>query len=45
MLGLERRAIEAFKKLGVLMTDTCINYQTIQAPARGETSPSATPAW
>ena len=34
--GLERRAIEAFKKLGVLMTDTCINYQTIQAPARGE---------
>ena len=36
MLGLERRTIEAFKKLGVLMTDTCINYQTIQSPARGE---------
>jgi predicted aconitase len=36
MLGLERRAIEGFKALGVLMTDTCINYQTIQAPARGE---------
>ena len=34
--GLERRAIEAFRALGVLMTDTCINYQTIQAPARGE---------
>jgi len=36
ILDLERRAIAAFKKLGVLMTDTCINYQTIQAPARGE---------
>jgi predicted aconitase len=36
IVELERRAIEAFKKLGVLMTDTCINYQTIQAPARGE---------
>jgi predicted aconitase len=35
-LGLERRAIEAFRRLGVLLTDTCINYQTIQAPARGE---------
>jgi predicted aconitase len=36
IVDMERRAIEAFKKLGVLMTDTCINYQTIQAPARGE---------
>jgi predicted aconitase len=36
ILDLERRAIEAFKALGILMTDTCINYQTIQAPARGE---------
>jgi hypothetical protein len=36
ILDLERRAIEAFKGLGILMTDTCINYQTIQAPARGE---------
>jgi predicted aconitase len=35
-LELERRAIEAFARLGVLLTDTCINYQTIQAPARGE---------
>ena len=35
-VDLERRAVEAFKRLGVLMTDTCINYQTIQAPARGE---------
>ncbi len=36
MLNLERRAIAAFEKLGVAMTDTCINYQTIQAPTRGE---------
>jgi predicted aconitase len=36
MLTLEQRAITAFVKLGVSMTDTCINYQTIQAPTRGE---------
>ena len=36
ILDLERRTIEAFKRLGVAMTDTCINYQTIQAPTRGE---------
>jgi predicted aconitase len=36
MLELERRAIDAFVKLGVMMTDTCINYQTVQAPTRGE---------
>ena len=36
MLDLERRAIAAFVKLGVTMTDTCINYQTIQAPMRNE---------
>lgn len=35
-LELERRTITAFRKLGVSMTDTCINYQTIQAPLRGE---------
>ena len=35
-VDLERRTVEAFKRLGILMTDTCINYQTIQAPARGE---------
>src|SRR5262249_48917242 len=29
MLDLERRAIAAFEALGVLMTNTCINYQTI----------------
>jgi hypothetical protein len=36
MLDLERRAIGAFEALGVLMTDTCINYQTIMPPVRGE---------
>jgi len=36
MLTLERRAITAFEALGVLMTDTCINYQTIMPPVRGE---------
>ena len=36
MLELERRAIAAFETLGVLMTNTCINYQTIMAPVFGE---------
>jgi predicted aconitase len=36
MLELERRAITAFEALGVLMTNTCINYQTIMPPVRGE---------
>src|SRR5215510_12067353 len=36
MLNLEQRAIDAFVKLGVVMTNTCINYQTIQAPVRNE---------
>jgi hypothetical protein len=36
MLALERRTIAAFEALGVLMTDTCINYQTIMPPVRGE---------
>lgn len=36
MLDLERRAIVAFESLGVLMTNTCINYQTIMPPVRGE---------
>jgi len=36
MLDLEHRAISAFEALGVLMTDTCINYQTIMPPVRGE---------
>lgn len=36
MLELERRAIAAFEALGVLMTNTCINYQTIMPAVRGE---------
>lgn len=34
--ALERRAIKAFESMGILMTDTCINYQTILPPAFGE---------
>lgn len=33
---LERRAIAALAAMGILMTDTCINYQTILPPVRGE---------
>src|SRR5262249_50940128 len=36
MAALEARAIAALKAFGVLMTDTCINYQTILPPTRGE---------
>lgn len=36
MREIEDRAIAAFRALGVLMTDTCINYQTILPPTRGE---------
>ena len=36
MLDLERRAIAAFRALGLLMTDTCITYQTVMPPVRGE---------
>lgn len=36
MAELERRAIVAFKALGVLMTDTCINYQTVMPPVLGQ---------
>src|ERR1700731_739854 len=36
MAGLETRAITALRAFGVLMTDTCINYQTIMAPIRGD---------
>jgi predicted aconitase len=36
MAGLEARAIAAFEALGVLMTNTCINYQTILPPVKGE---------
>jgi len=33
---LERRTIAALSAMDILMTDTCINYQTIMAPVRGE---------
>lgn len=36
MIELERRTIHAFERLGVAMTDTCINYQTVLAATRGE---------
>ncbi len=36
MLELERRAIAAMTRLGVSMTDTCINYQTVLAATRHE---------
>ena len=36
MRALETRAIAALRAFGVLMTDTCINYQTIMPPVRGE---------
>jgi predicted aconitase len=36
MAALEARAIAALTSFGVLMTDTCINYQTILPPTRGE---------
>jgi predicted aconitase len=36
MLTLEERAIAAFVRLGVLMTNTCINYQTVQPATRNE---------
>ncbi len=36
MAALEQRAVKAFEALGVLMTNTCINYQTVLPPVRGE---------
>ena len=36
MLDLERRTIAAFQAMGILMTDTCINYQTIMPAVLGE---------
>jgi predicted aconitase len=35
-VDLEKRASDAFQALGVLMTDTCINYQTVMPPVKGE---------
>ena len=36
MRAIEARLIAALEAFGVLMTDTCINYQTIMPPVRGE---------
>jgi predicted aconitase len=36
MAAFEQRAIDALRAFGVLMTDTCINYQTVMAPVRGQ---------
>lgn len=36
MADLERRATCAFEAMGVLMTNTCINYQSIIPPVKGE---------
>jgi hypothetical protein len=36
MAAIERRAIDALTAFGALMTDTCINYQTILPPVKGE---------
>lgn len=36
MADLERRFIAACVKLGIVMTDTCINYQTIMPPVLGD---------
>lgn len=36
MRELEARTIRAFEAMGVLMTNTCINYQTVLPPVRGE---------
>jgi predicted aconitase len=36
MANLERRIVAALQRIGVMLTDTCINYQTIMPPVRGE---------
>lgn len=36
MANLERRFIAACKNMGITMTNTCINYQTIMPPVFGE---------
>jgi predicted aconitase len=36
IVALERRAADALAALGMILTDTCINYQSILPPVRGE---------
>lgn len=36
MANLDRRTIAACERIGILMTNTCINYQTIMSPVFGD---------
>lgn len=36
MANLDRRTIAACTRMGILMTNTCVNYQTIMPPVRGD---------
>lgn len=36
MADIDRRTIAACEKMGILMTNTCVNYQTVMAPVKGE---------
>jgi len=36
MANLERRFIFACRAMGIMMTNTCINYQTVMPPVRGD---------
>ena len=36
MADLERRFVAACQRMGIMMTDTCINYQTIMPPVLGD---------
>ena len=36
MANIERRFIKACVSMGIVMTNTCINYQTVMPPVRGE---------
>ena len=36
MADIERRFVAASEKLGILMTNTCVNYQTVMAPVLGD---------
>jgi predicted aconitase len=36
LVALERRAADAMAELGILLTNTCINYQSVLPPVRGE---------
>lgn len=36
IVELERRAADALAALGMILTDTCINYQSVLPPVRGE---------